>query len=208
MPAATMCRQKPTITMKPIFAIICLCFLGFDVHAQTLPGGQPRPLLTYGGDLKEVRINSEAALPQWLAKCDPPFYEVFSIRTLAAAPAFIAVFIGGSAREEVITYTLIPTAIKSCSSISRLGSYTFRRPVPMPNGGYSEIFPILNAKGEVAYLLHEEKSLASGSGGAALTRTLLALTGKSLRQVARVTKTNGDAEQLPDALIPFAALLK
>lgn len=194
--------------MKSIFAIACLCFLGFDGHAQTLPNGQPRPLLAYGGDLKEARINSEAALPQWLAKCDPPFYEIFSIRTLSATSALIAVFIGGSAREEIVTYTLIPAAIKSCASIARLDSYTFRRPVPTAKRGYSEIFPVLNAKGEVAYLLHEEKSLSSAPGAAALTRTLLALSGKSLKQVARVTKANVDSEQLADTLIPFATLLK
>lgn len=200
--------KKSLSPLKTFVAIACLCAPALNVLAQSLPQGQPRRLLTYEGDLKEARIKSHAALPPWLAKCDTPFYEVFSIRTLGSTPATIALFIGGSAREEVLTYTLIPDAVKSCASLSRLDGYTIRRPMPMPKGGYSEIVPVLNAKGEVVYLLHEEKLPTSNQGGASFTRTLLALSGKTLKQTARVTKSGANAEQLVDAAIPFTTLLK
>ncbi len=197
--------------MKIVIAMFALCCVGADAGAQALPNALPRPLLEYAAGLKEVRIRSEPALPQWLAKCDPPFYEAFAVRTGDGANATIAVFIGGSAREEVISYTLIPAQVKSCAAIARPGSrasYTLRRPMPLPKGEYSEIFPILNAGNEVVYLLHEEKSLSKSENNASVTRTLLALTGKSLTQVARVTKANADAAQSVDTLVPFAALMQ
>lgn len=194
--------------MKIAFFLMLVSLSGCHAYAQTLPSGQPRGLLVYEGGLKEARISSEPVFPLWISKCDPPYYQVFSIRTTPTARVLLSVFIGGSAREEVITYRLIPETVKSCAAISNLNSYTVRRPTQMAKGEYSEIFPVLNAENEVKYLLHEEKSFASTGGSVALARTLLALTEKSFKQVARITKTDVDAAQSADAAIPFASLLK
>jgi hypothetical protein len=194
--------------MKIALVLVLVSLSGFDVNAQALPSGLPRALLIYDGDLKEARIKSEQTMPQWLSKCDPPFYEVFSIRTTPTARVLLAVFIGGNAREEVITYTLIPETVKSCATIGSLDSYTFRRSAKMQKGEYSDIFPILNARNEVRYLLHEEKSLSSVQGSASLARALLSLTATSLTRAARTIKTDVDPAQSVDAAIPFATLLK